>query len=456
MSGRFHQRATHIAALVLTLSQAAAAQQRGGAPIGPPTTRPDARPWHVRALAGSRSLTTDSAFTNLEKLHFSADYLKRTTADERRALVVKIHDAAAAASTIQVTEDSGGVRIQFDDRNLVFTIDDKAPFGITSIGFAAGGRPATPPLTWDQIESRMREAEAEGFSGQLLVRRDGKDFLRKTYGLADKAANRATKPDDIYCIGSAPIDFTRTAALLLIERGKLSLTDAIGKFVPGVPADKAPMTIRMILNGQSGLPNFHHLDTDPDPDLTPLSRDAALKRILAMPLLFAPGTGNEHSHSAYGLLAAIVEIVSGKTYPQFVRTEILEPLGMKRTGFYGETLGLPDSAFATGYGQHAVGTPNIPTKWGTTSWLVMGSGGMFATLDDLVRYNDGMAKGALFGGKPPRSTMASNVDGSDRGFIYAHDNNGKGDQLFMISNTQANRATRTLADQLSRLIMARQ
>jgi CubicO group peptidase (beta-lactamase class C family) len=243
--------------------------------------------------------------------------------------------------------------------------------------------------------------------------------------------------------------------LLLIERGKLALDDPIGKYVPNVPADKAPMTIRMILEGRSGLPNFHHLDSDPDPDLTPLSREAALKRILAMHLLFPPGTRVEHSHSAFGLLAAIVEIASGKSYQQFVRTEIFEPLGMKRTGFYGETLGLPETSFATGYGQRAVGSPNIPPKWGTTSWLVMGSGGMFSTLDDLVRYNDGIAKQTLFPGKPPRRMMAANVDGSERGFIFAHADNAQGDQIFLISNSEANRATNALVDQLSKLIIPR-
>lgn len=96
-----------------------------------------------------------------------------------------------------------------------------------------------PLLSWDGMQNRLKEAGALGFSGQVLARRDGQEVLRSTYGVSDKTTNRATTADQVYCIGSTPIDFTVTAALLLIERGQLSLDDPISKFIKDAPVDRA-------------------------------------------------------------------------------------------------------------------------------------------------------------------------------------------------------------------------
>lgn len=179
-----------------------------------------------------------------------------------------------------------------------------------------------------------------------------------------------------------------------------------------MPEERAALTPRMILEGRSGLPNFHGAESDWDADLQWIDRATAVKRIFALPLLFVPGAQRQHSHSAYGLLAAVVEIASGQTYPEFVRSEILRPLGMSRTGCYGKTLGLPADAFATGYGTRSAGVPNIPPNWGPTSWLVMGS---FTRIDD-----------------------------------------GKGNQVFLLSNTESTPALKSLMDGLIPMVMGPQ
>src|SRR6185436_16953274 len=97
------------------------------------------------------------------------------------------------------------------------------------------------------------------------------------------------------------------------EMGKLSTSDPITKFLKNVPQDKSAMTIDHLMRGRSGLPNFHHITgVDQDADLTWIDRDTAVQRILGRELLFAPGQGQAHSHSAWVLLAAIVEVVSGE------------------------------------------------------------------------------------------------------------------------------------------------
>jgi CubicO group peptidase (beta-lactamase class C family) len=316
--------------------------------------------------------------------------------------------------------------------------------------------PAEPPspeaaiwanTTWETLASDFQRAEQAGFSGVILVKREGKELLRNK-----------TAPDTIYCIGSTPIDFTVTGIMLLGQRGKLALDDPITRFFPDAPADKRAMTIRHLLTGKSGLPNFHHVPTDWDADLAWIDRDTAVKRILAQPLLFPPGQGEAHSHSAFGLAAAIIEVVTGTSYPHFVRTEILKPLGMTRTGFYGESLGLQAKDFAVGHGDSSVGLPNIPPNWGPTSWLVMGSGGMFSTLTDMDRYYAAIASGKLLTGAWAKWQQGEEVGvgGSDRGYFIFHATNGKGTEALFLMNGEGHApAVRAMNKALRGLVMGR-
>lgn len=247
---------------------------------------------------------------------------------------------------------------------------------------AAKSAPDAPPsVTWDTLDERMQWEVGQGFSGVVLIARDGDVVFHKAYGLADREKPIAMRPDSILAIGSTPIDFTMAGILLLIERGKLQLTDPIGKYFADVPPDKQAITIGYLLTEQSGLPDFHDLPGDRDRDHAWIDRDEAVRRILNQKLLFAPGKGRKSSHSAWGLLAAVIEVVSGQTYPEFTREQLFKPAGMTDTGFFGEPYA--ESRMAVGYGPQRDGEINAPPYWGKTSWLVMGSGGQVSTAKDM-------------------------------------------------------------------------
>jgi CubicO group peptidase (beta-lactamase class C family) len=247
--------------------------------------------------------------------------------------------------------------------------------------------------------------------------------------------------------------------MLLGQRGRLALDDSVGKYFGNVPPDKRGITLRHLLTGRSGLPNFHHIAAeDWDPDLAWIDRETAVRRILAQPLLFGPGQGDAHSHSAFGLLAAVIEISSGQSYGAFLRSEIFAPLGMTRTGFYGETLRLAVAEFAAGYGQSSVGLPNIPPNWGPTSWLVMGSGGMFSTLADMERYYAAIDSGRLLTGAWAQWQQGQSVGagGSDRGFFIFRASDGRGTQIMFLMNGEGRAtASRSLSRAVERLVMRR-
>ena len=348
--------------------------------------------------------------------------------------------------------DVGGVMLRRDAGDLVMEIEGghrsalrfalDSAFKITKLQLAndALPAPAVSPwagVTWENFQAKAGEAAAAGFSGVVLARRNGAELFRGAMGAADPASRRPTALNTVYCIGSQPIDFTITGVMLLGQQGKLKLDDPITRFFPGAPADKRPITIRQLLTGGSGLIDFFGSDSlDWDPDLSWITRDEAVRRIMATKLRFAPGTAKLHAHAAFVLLAAVIERASGQPYREFIRKELLTPLKMNRTGFYGESLGLTVADFAVGSGPSMIGLPNIPPNWGPTSWLVMGSGGMVSTLDDMAAYYEAIDRGTLLTGEWARWQQGarSGSGGSDRGYFIHRVSDGKGNSILFLTN----------------------
>ncbi|MAO21561.1 MAG: hypothetical protein CMJ35_00500 [Phycisphaerae bacterium] len=289
---------------------------------------------------------------------------------------------------------------------------------------------------WDEVEQVVQEEVNDGFSGAVLLVRDGEVVLNKGYGLADREQKIPNTPDTIFALGSTPIDFTHVAILQLLHHGKLRLDDPITEYFDQFEGDHATITVNMLRTGQSGLPDFPDIPgVDEDPDHSPLSRDELIGRAAKAELRFTPGTREEHSHFAWGVLAAIVEVVSGQSYPQYIREHVLSPADMTRTGFHGDRF--PDETVAIGYGAHTWGTINSPEHWGETSWLVMGSGGMVGTTGDLYKFTQAIKDGTLIPARVrhhfPRDSVTLN--GNRYGFQTAY-NTGI-DNLFFINSNSA-------------------
>jgi CubicO group peptidase (beta-lactamase class C family) len=325
------------------------------------------------------------------------------------------------------------------------------------VAHSSFGQPPVEPFTWANLENRWDELGEAGFSGVILVVRDGKIALHKAYGLANRESKVPNTIDTIFAIGSTPIDFTKVGILLLAERDKLQLSDPITKYFTGVPPDKQGITIRHLMTGRSGLQDFHDLPSDADPDHTWIDRDEAVRRILDQKLLFEPGSGRQHSHSAWGLLAAVIEIVSGQTYPEFTREHLFGPAGMKDTGFSGEEY--PLERMAIGYGPKSDGKINAPPYWGPTSWLVMGSGGQVSTSGDLLRWVRALREGKIlsdestadyFEGSPGRVLSGGDMYGYE--VLYS---DGQDSLFILLGNAGPHggpQAWRDLARDLVRLV----
>jgi len=393
-----------------------------------------------------------------EASRFAPSYLAATTPEHRRALLEQIRAVAAQATGVGIDQEDDGYVMTFDGPvtyQVRVTLAQNAPFGITAL--SVDRMTEATAIQLDNLESEIDSLMGEGDrSGIVYVAIDGKVALEKAYGTANADIGTVNKIDTIFGIGSRPIDFTKAAIYLLEQRGKLSLNDRLEQYFLDAPADRAGMTLDQMMTGKSGLPDFPANESDWDADLGWIDRAEFERRTMATPLLFEPGKGDAHSHWAFGLLAAIVERVSGQGYYTFLRENFFDPAHMERTGNYGESRGLKLTDFAAGGGVQ-VGVPNIPPNWGPTSWLVMGSGGMFSTLGDLRRFYSHVTQSGMFEARYAEQFLApiANLDGSDRGFeLFSFTDEKRSDEVYVFLNNGGQEAMRPLVRPLVQLLRA--
>ena len=166
------------------------------------------------------------------------------------------------------------------------------------------------------------------FAGTVLVRLHAKTIYEESFGFADYENRTPFSADSRFEVASVTKTFTAAAILRLRDQQKLSLDDALSKFLPGFPQGDL-ITIRHLLSHSSGVGELPGTWADEEHPLAEL-----IDGIAKQPFLFAPGNGERYSNSGFVLLAAIIEKVTGKSYDAYLRESLFEPLGMKHTGNY--------------------------------------------------------------------------------------------------------------------------
>lgn len=236
-----------------------------------------------------------------------------------------------------------------------------------------------------RIDDYLTRLSGFGYSGAMLVAKDGRIVLRKGYGLANDQARHPITPSTVFDIGSLAKQFTAAAVLLLESRGRLSLEDSIGKYLDGVPADKTSITIRHLLAHTSGLDSDFPYENMIGEDYEEVARDEAVRRILATPLIGKVGAERSYSNIGYVLAAAVVEKASGRPFRDFLRSELFLPTGLRNTGFWGEGLPrVPDRQLARSYDE--TGETADLRRRSSATWFDLGGGEVVSTIEDLYTW----------------------------------------------------------------------
>lgn len=234
--------------------------------------------------------------------------------------------------------------------------------------------PKDKSLRIDSILSFFHKKQA--FNGSVLIKKDGKILLSKSYGLADKEKNISASDTTQYRIGSLTKTFTSLLIMQLVAENKLSLQDTIGKYLPTFVHKH--ITIQQLLTHTSGVPSFTN---DMEKILIVMRKEQSMKEIIynlcSDPLEFASGSQFHYSNSGYTILAYIIEIITGKEYGQVLNEKIFVPLSMSQTSFG------TNPANSKGYYLGSI-EPGYIIK------NTAGAGGISSSVTDLLKWDEAL------------------------------------------------------------------
>jgi CubicO group peptidase (beta-lactamase class C family) len=285
-----------------------------------------------------------------------------------------------------------------------------------SVGFAAGGL--------DKMDAGMQDlVDKKQLAGIVtLVARHGKVVQHKAYGVQSLESGAPMKLDTIGRIYSMTKPITGVAMMMLHEEGKWQPSDPIAKHIPefanlkvyagekdGQPILEAPVhppTMGELMSHSAGFTYGLFGNTPVDiiyranNPLEAPSLQGMIDRLSKMPLLYQPGTRWVYSVSV-DIQGYLVEKLSGKTFPEFLRTRLFEPLGMVDTAFFVPADKMSRVAAIYAYDKAKAGLAPAPGEVTVTSMpgLPSGGGGLYGTAADYFRFAQMLLNGGEFGGK---------------------------------------------------------
>jgi CubicO group peptidase (beta-lactamase class C family) len=297
------------------------------------------------------------------------------------------------------------------------------------------------PQKLERVGDFLRDQVAQGKipGAILLIQQHGKPVYHEFIGVQDVVSKQPMTDRTIFRLFSMTKAITSVAAMMLVDEGKLVLDDPIAKYIPSfadvrvgvekknedgtktldLVAPIRPPTVLDLMRHTSGITYGFYGDSlvrkaYAAADLYAGDFDLAefAERIARLPLHDQPGSLWQYGHST-DVLARIMEIVSGKSLFEIEKEKLLDPLGMKDTGFFvtdpekQKLLAQPmpnDSNFRVGRENN----PEIPKRWQSAS------GGMVSTMADFARFAGMLLEGGKFEGKTYLSPRAFELMTTDQ------------------------------------------
>ncbi|MCZ6835103.1 MAG: serine hydrolase [Planctomycetota bacterium] len=350
----------------------------------------------------------------------------RTQTDDRIAGLIHTEQDQWLLVTLYVDPESGKLRgVGLDD-------------GVDSPDVMDAPK-ATDLDSWSQSIQAYASgrAEKDQFSGTLLMQLDGQEVTQGVWGEASKRYHVPNNLDTKFNLGSMNKMFTAVCIAQLVQAGKLSYEDLVGKHLPDYPNSEVreKVTIHHLLSHTSGMgshftPEFIESAKDRYRDF-----HTYVDLFADTELAFEPGERFSYSNAGFFVMGLIIEALSDETYYEYVRTNLTGPAGMTNTDCY--DLDLPVPNLATGYTQQQF---DEPEREDHADWMdALGSwrantlmhsvkggpaGGGYSTVRDLGLFAKALTDGTLINAKQlkilttPSMPVEPGGDGSTRGYGY--------------------------------------
>jgi len=270
------------------------------------------------------------------------------------------------------------------------------PLAVTAAGRNAGtpGAADKPNKLADALLAAAGSAREPGAG--ILVLKDGRVVYLGTRGVADMQGMRPIDGRTAFRLASVTKQFTAMAVMMLVRDGKLRYEDSLTSLFPDFPEYGRAITVRHLLGHTSGLPDYEDLMPPADPSLSVEESqidDAGVLELLKAQKAgwFVPGALWRYSNSGYVVLGLIVEKVSGRSFPTFLRERIFAPLKMDNTvALVRGRKRVSDRAF---------GYTKEDGRWRFTDQsrtsATLGDGGVYSSLYDLTLWDEGLRRHLL-------------------------------------------------------------
>lgn len=247
-----------------------------------------------------------------------------------------------------------------------------------------------PPLSEERKQKYKAAVEKmydslllrSGFNGGIIVAKNGQVLLEDYRGYADPSTKDTITPETPFHIASVSKTFTGMAIMKLWEENKLKLDDSVQVYFPEFPYHG--ITVQMLLNHRSGLPNYAYAMTADPYWKKKLATNQDMLRFLIekKPQPYGyPDRGFNYCNTNYAILALIIEKVAGQSYPEYMKNTVFTPLGMKNTFVFS----IKDSAFY----KPSYGWNNAPIPIESMD-AIYGDKNIYSTPRDLLLWDDAL------------------------------------------------------------------
>ncbi|MFC4763776.1 serine hydrolase domain-containing protein [Dyella koreensis] len=240
----------------------------------------------------------------------------------------------------------------------------------------------------------QRFAQKEQFNGVVLVGQGAQVDYVESFGVADAETKRPITADTRFETGSISKWIASIVVMRLVQQGQLSLDEPVATYLPDYRKDTgSKLTLRTLLSHSSGVPNQVDAAVKNDPTVRDLTLDnaEAVRRFASGDLAFEPGTDWDYSHANWLIVKAVLEKVTGNSYPALVDGYVSKPLGLRDSGVF-----IGDSAKVAGMARGYAGlTPQAEPLSKPIPNFMMLAGGYYTSANDMLRLLDGLFEGKV-------------------------------------------------------------
>ena len=280
-----------------------------------------------------------------------------------------------------------------------------SPPRIARVGLAPAAAPDAPTrrLSDSEVVQQLRAyvermAKRDAFSGTVLLAKRGTPLYQAAVGEANKDFAVPNNIDTKFNLGSMNKMFTAVSVMQLVEAGKLSLDDTLGKFLPAgamKPDVLSKVRVKHLLSHTSGLGSYFNAEWDRQSRALWRSVDDWMRLVKDDSLQFEPGTRWSYSNTGMLVLGKVIEVASGQDYFAYVREHIAKPAGMTDTDAF--ELDRVNRNLAVGYQPEGDDSGRPTYRNNIFQHVIRGgpAGGGYSTVGDLTRFAEALKSGKL-------------------------------------------------------------